>query len=96
MRKRGATDRPSRIATIEGLNGANAWIIRRLRAYLGKQWKWSRTRVQELLQRGVSEYWANVVGSTRKGPWRLGRNTTVAQALPVPYLTGKLGLVLPG
>ncbi len=78
------------------LTALNAWIIRRLRAYVWKQWKNRRTRVRELIQRGISVYWAAQVGTTRKGPWRLSRNTTVAIALPEMYFTKKLGLVLPG
>jgi RNA-directed DNA polymerase len=78
------------------LGPLNAWVIRRLRAYVWKQWKNRRTRVRELLQRGVSLYWAAQVGTTRKGPWRLSRNTTVATALPDAYFTKTLGLVLPG
>lgn len=78
------------------LQGLNAWIIRRLRAYIWKQWKLPRTRVRALINGGVPEYWAIKVGSTRKGPWRLSRNTTVAKALPTVYFTRTLGLVLPG
>jgi RNA-directed DNA polymerase len=74
----------------------NAWVIRRLRSYLWKQWKNRRTRVRELINRGVSLYWAAQVGTTRKGPWRLSKNTTVAKALPDAYFIKKLGLVLPG
>ena len=51
---------------------------------------------RELLNRGVPTYWAERVGTTRKGPWRLSGNTTVAKALPVAYFTNTLGLVLPG
>lgn len=78
------------------LKELNAWIIRRLRAYIWKQWKLPRTRVRALINGGVPEYWAIKVGSTRKGPWRLSRNTTVAKALPTVYFTRTLGLVLPG
>jgi group II intron reverse transcriptase/maturase len=74
----------------------NAWVIRRLRSYIWKQWKNRRTRVRELINRGVPRYWAERVGTSRKGPWRLSRNTTVAKALPVVYFTRTLGLVLPG
>ena len=74
----------------------NAWVIRRLRAYVWQQWKNRRTRVRELLNRGISLYWAAQVGTTRKGPWRLSKNTTVATALPDAYFVKKLGLVLPG
>jgi RNA-directed DNA polymerase len=74
----------------------NAWVIRRLRSYIWKQWKNRQTRVRELINRGVPRYWAERVGTSRKGPWRLSRNTTVAKALPVAYFTRTLGLVLPG
>jgi RNA-directed DNA polymerase len=78
------------------LRALNAWIIRRLRAYIWKQWKLPKTRVRELMARGIPEKWAKVVGNTRKGPWRLGANSTVAKALPVSYFTRTLGVVLPG
>jgi len=78
------------------LRPLNAWVIRRLRAYLWKQWKNRRTRVRALIQRAVSLYWAAQVGTTRKGPWRLSKNTTVARALPDAYFIKTLGLVLPG
>jgi len=74
----------------------NAWVIRRLRAYVWQQWKNRRTRVRELLNRGISLYWAAQVGTTRKGPWRLSKNTTVAKALPEAFFVKTLGLVLPG
>jgi RNA-directed DNA polymerase len=74
----------------------NAWVIRRLRSYIWKQWKNRRTRVRELINRGIPRYWAERVGTSRKGPWRLSRNTTVAKALPVVYFTRTLGLILPG
>ena len=78
------------------LRTLNAWVIRRLRAYIWKQWKLPRTKVRALINGGVPEYWAVKVGSTRKGTWRLSGNTTVAKALPASYFTRKLGLVLPG
>jgi len=51
---------------------------------------------KELLKRGISLYWAAQVGTTRKGPWRLSKNTTVAKALPEAFFVKTLGLVLPG
>ena len=78
------------------LRALNAWVIRRLRAYIWKQWKLPRTKVRALINGGVPEYWAVRVGTTRKGPWRLSRNTTVAKALPASYSTRRLGLVLAG
>ena len=41
-------------------------------------------------------YWAAQVGTARKGPWSLSKNTTVAKALPETYFVKTLGLVLPG
>ena len=74
----------------------NGWIIRRLRAYLWKQWKLPRTKVRELMRRGVSRYRAVQVGNTRKGAWRLSKNGFVKMALPNRYFTQTLGLVLLG
>ncbi len=88
--------RRSVLGTRVQLKELNAWVIRRLRAVIWKQWKLSRTKVRELIKRGIPEYWAVMVGTTRKGAWRLSRNTTVAKALPVSYFTLTLGLVLPG
>ncbi len=49
------------------------WIRRRLRALVWKQWKNRRTRVGELLKRGVSRNYAVTTGCARKGPWRTCR-----------------------
>jgi len=82
--------------TRSNLRVLNAWVVRRLRAYLWEQWKLPRTKVRELINRGIPKYWAAKVGTTRKGPWRLSANSTVAKAIPVSYFTHTLGLVLPG
>ncbi len=47
------------------------WIRRRLRALVWKQWKNRRTRVGELLKRGVARNFAVTTGCARKGPWRM-------------------------
>lgn len=70
------------------------WIRRRLRAYVWRQWKLPRTKVHNLVARGVGHYWAKAVGNTRKGAWRLSKHGTVCQALPDNYFTRSLGLVL--
>ena len=46
------------------------WIRRRLRAVVWKHWKNRKTRVRELLKRGVSRNYAVTTGCARKGPWR--------------------------
>jgi RNA-directed DNA polymerase len=49
------------------------WIRRRLRALVWKHWKNRKTRVGELLKRGVSRNYAVTTGCARKGPWRTCR-----------------------
>lgn len=80
------------------------WIRRRLRALVWKHWpparslrlgeKNRRTRVGELLKRGVSRSFAVTTGCSRKGPWRMSKVKWVHIALPDSYFTS-LGLVFP-
>jgi len=72
------------------------WIRRRLRAYVWKQWKLPRTRVRNLMERGIDHKWAMMVGNTRKGPWRLSGNPTVCKALPDDWFTRSAGVILLG
>ena len=74
----------------------NDWILRRLRAYVWKQWKLPKTKIRELQRRGVCHYWAMAVGNTRKGAWRLSKHGQVIHALPDKHFTAQLGLVLLG
>ena len=68
------------------------WIRRRLRALIWKQWKNRRTRVRELLKRGLSRKYALTTGCARKGPWRMSIVKWVQIALPDEYFKS-LGLV---
>lgn len=74
----------------------NDWILRRLRAYVWNQWRLPRTKVRELLARGVHPRWAYSMGNTRRGPWRISKQSALHTALPEDYFTRKLGLVLLG
>jgi len=74
----------------------NDWILRRLRAYVWEQWRLPRTKVRELLARGVHRRWAYAFGNSRKGPWRISKQSPVMAALPESYFTQKLGLILLG
>lgn len=74
----------------------NDWLLRRLRAYVWSQWRLPRTKVRELLARGVHPRWAYSMGNTRKGPWRISKQSPLHTALPEDYFTQKLGLVLLG
>jgi len=70
------------------------WIRRRLRAIIWKQWKNRRTRVSELIKRGVYRDTAITTGCARKGAWRMSNVKWVNIALPNKYLT-ELGLFFP-
>ncbi|MBW2331679.1 MAG: hypothetical protein JRF30_12395 [Deltaproteobacteria bacterium] len=70
------------------------WIRRRLRALIWKHWKNRRTRVRELLKRGISRDYALATGCARKGPWRMSIVKWVHIALPDTYFTS-LGLLFP-
>ncbi|MGH7829194.1 MAG: group II intron reverse transcriptase/maturase [Candidatus Binatia bacterium] len=60
----------------------DVWIHRRLRALIWKQWKRARTRITELMARGISKAFAVPVGASRKGPWRFDQLTTVRELEP--------------
>ena len=70
------------------------WVRRRLRALVWKHWKNRRTRVGELLKRGVHRNFAVTTGCARKGPWRMSKVKWVQIALPDAYFKS-LGLVFP-
>jgi len=70
------------------------WIRRRLRAVIWKHWKNRRTRVRELLKRGVARAYALTTGCARKGPWRMSKVKWVQIALPDACFKS-LGLVFP-
>jgi RNA-directed DNA polymerase len=74
----------------------NAWILRRLRAYIWKQWKLPKTKLRELRKRGLPDSLARPLAATRKGPWHISANGYLARALPTQYFKRTLGLVLLG
>jgi RNA-directed DNA polymerase len=70
------------------------WIRRRLRALIWKHWKNRRTRVRELLKRGITRTYALTTGCARKGPWRMSKVKWVNIALPDNHFES-LGLAFP-
>jgi len=78
-----------------GFRSINYWLIRRLRAFVWKQWKNRRTRVRELKKRGIYHRHALSTGCSRKGPWRMSKVKWVVIALPNAYFSS-LGVFLPG
>ncbi len=62
------------------------WIRRRVRMCYWRQWRKPRTKVANLLTRGVNLDMAVTCGSTRKGPWRSSKTPGIQQALSNNYL----------
>ncbi len=58
-----------------------AWIRRRLRAYLWRQWRNGRNRFKELRRRGVPRFNAAVAAGSPTGFWRMARHPAVQLAL---------------
>src|ERR1700740_3478484 len=73
------------------LTNLEAWIRRRLRAYLWRQWQNGPNRFKELRQRGLPKFHAAVAAGSPTGFWRMSGHPAVQQALRNPYFDG-LGL----
>src|SRR5262249_26722224 len=69
----------------------DAWIRRRLRMYIWRQWKNGPNRYAQLRRLGVSHFHAAVAAGARSGYWRMARHVSVPQALPNAYFDA-LGL----
>jgi RNA-directed DNA polymerase len=73
------------------LTNLEAWIRRRLRLYLWRQWQNGPNRFQQLRRRGVPKFHAAVAAGSPTGFWRMSGHPAVQQALRNPYFHG-LGL----
>lgn len=62
------------------------WIRRRVRMAYWRQWRKPRTKVKNLMQRGVHVQAAVACGLTSKGPWRSSKTPGIQQALSNAYL----------
>jgi group II intron reverse transcriptase/maturase len=71
-----------------------AWIIRRLRCVVWKQWKNPRTRVRNLEKLSIAHKDAMLCGNARKKYWRMSKVKWAAIALPPRYFF-EHGLFLP-
>jgi RNA-directed DNA polymerase len=67
------------------LSNLDAWIRRRLRMYLWRQWKNGRNRFKELRRRGVPKFNAAVAAGSPTGFWRMSGHPAVQQALRNRY-----------
>jgi RNA-directed DNA polymerase len=73
------------------LTNLEAWIRRRLRLYLWRQWRNGPNRFKELRRRGVPKFHAAVAAGSPTGFWRMSGHPAVQQALRNPYFDA-LGL----
>ena len=62
------------------------WVRRRVRMCYWRQWRKPRTKVRNLLKRGVRIQAAVACGITSKGPWRSSKTPGIQQALNNAYL----------
>ncbi|WP_017444812.1 group II intron reverse transcriptase/maturase [Gayadomonas joobiniege] len=62
------------------------WIRRRVRMCYWRQWRKPRTKVRNLMKRGVHVQAAVACGITSKGPWRSSKTPGIQQALSLCYL----------
>jgi RNA-directed DNA polymerase len=63
------------------LTNLEAWIRRRLRAYLWRQWQNRQNRFRELRRRGVPKFQAAMAAASSKGFWRMSRHPVIQLAL---------------
>jgi len=63
------------------LTHLEAWIRRRLRMYLWRQWQNGRNRFKELRRRGVRKFQAAGAAGSPTGYWRMSRHVSVQWAL---------------
>jgi len=67
------------------LSNLDAWIRRRLRMYLWRQWQNGQNRFHELRRRGVPKFGAAVAAGSPTGFWRMSGHPAVQQALRNAY-----------
>jgi RNA-directed DNA polymerase len=63
----------------------DAWIRRRLRACLLKQWKRCKTKLTRLVDLGIDEKWAGRIAFSRKKYWRLSNTPQISKTLGLSY-----------
>lgn len=73
------------------LRSLDAWIRRRLRAYLWTQWRRSTVRYRRLRALGLGHGLARITAGANRGPWAMSRNKGMNIALRIAYFDA-LGL----
>jgi RNA-directed DNA polymerase len=73
------------------LRQLEAWMRRRLRSVLWKQWKRSKVRFAKLRQRNLGTDLAAQTAGSSHGPWRMANSPALSSAFPIAYFDA-LGL----
>ena len=73
------------------LHKLEAWMRRRLRSVIWKQWKRGTVRFERLRQRNIGRDLAAQTAGSPHGPWRLSDSPALQSALPIAYFDS-LGL----
>jgi RNA-directed DNA polymerase len=73
------------------LRRLEAWMRRRLRSLIWKQWKRGTVRFRNLRQRNIGTALAAQTAGSPHGPWRLARSPALSSAFPLAYFDA-LGL----
>jgi RNA-directed DNA polymerase len=72
----------------------NRWIIRRLKAYLLKQWRKPKTKIKQLVRLGLEHEKAVELGNSRRGIWRVSSHYYLNFAMPQKLFTQRYGLIV--
>jgi RNA-directed DNA polymerase len=64
----------------------DGWLRRRMRLYYWKQWGRPRTRRRKLLALGIDRDEVHMASRSRKGHWRMSRNSLVHRAMTDAWL----------
>lgn len=80
------------VETNRSFEELDAWIRRKLRCILWRQWKRPRTRFRKLRQHGLEEARARASAYNGWGPWWNAGSSHMNQAVPISLLS-RLGLV---
>ena len=57
------------------------WLRRRIRMYIWKQWKKTKTKLRNLMHLGVPEYFARMAAGSRRGYWFTVNTGAVKRAI---------------
>jgi len=81
-----------KVEVLASFEALDAWIRRKLRMLLWRQWKRPRTRVRELCRRGLDAARAAASAYNGRGPWWNAGASHMNQAIPTAVLR-RMGLV---